>query len=93
MFEPDLLVIELLLYKMHGIEILKYLKKDPNFASIAVIVTSSLQMLQNYNAAIDLGGLYYLPKPYTHQQLFHLIERFFDKNLSPDPLTFLITAH
>jgi phosphoribosyl 1,2-cyclic phosphodiesterase/DNA-binding NarL/FixJ family response regulator len=90
-FKPDLLVVELLLPKMHGIEILKYLKIDPNFASIGVIVTSSLQMLQNYNAAIDLGALYFLPKPYTHQQLFHLIERFFDKNLSPDPFTPLIT--
>lgn len=84
-FKPDLLVVELLLPKMHGIEILKFLKTDPEYANIGVIITSSLRMLQNYNAAIDLGALYYLPKPYTHQQLFHLIERYFDKNLHPDP--------
>lgn len=84
-FKPDLLIVELLLPKMHGIEILKFLKTDPAYASIGVIVTSSLRMLQNYNAAIDLGALYYLPKPYTHQEIFHLISRYFDHNLHPDP--------
>lgn len=84
-FKPDLLIVELLLPKMHGIEILKFLKTDPAYSNIGVIVTSSLKMLQNYNAAIDLGALYYLQKPYTHQALFHLIERYFSHRLHPDP--------
>lgn len=84
-FEPELLIIELLLPKIHAIEILKFLKTDPKHNQIGVIVTSSLRMLQNYNAAIDLGALYYLLKPFNHHELFHLVARFFDHNLHPDP--------
>lgn len=84
-FKPDLLIVELLLPKMHGIEILKILKTDPNYKSIGVIITSSLRMAQNYNAAIELGALYFLPKPFSNQELFNLIHRFFSGTLTPDP--------
>lgn len=84
-FKPDLVCIELLLPKMHGIEILKILKTSPVYASIGVIVTSSLRMLQNYNAAIELGACYFLYKPFSKEEFFSVITRFFNKTLSPDP--------
>jgi phosphoribosyl 1,2-cyclic phosphodiesterase/ActR/RegA family two-component response regulator len=87
-FKPDLVCIELLLPKMHGIEILKILKTDPLNARIGVIMTSSLRMLQNYNAAIELGANYVLNKPFSHEEFFALIDRFFTGTLSPDPFDY-----
>jgi len=45
---------------MHGIEILKFLKTDPAYQNTGVIITSSLPMIQNYNAAVELGVNYFL---------------------------------
>lgn len=84
-FRPDLIFVELLLPQMHGIEILKFLKTDPSYQNIGVILTSSLRMQQNYNAAIEFGASYYLQKPYSYHEFFHLIHRFFDGHLTPDP--------
>lgn len=84
-FKPDLLCMELLLPKMHGIEILKILKTDPSYASIGIIITSSLRMLQNYNAAIELGACYFLNKPFSCEEFFSLVRRFFAGALTPDP--------
>jgi len=87
-FHPDLLCVELLLPKMHGIEILKILKTSPDLASLGVIITSSLRMLQNYNAAIELGARYFLNKPFSHEQFFSLVSRFFAGTLTPDPFNY-----
>jgi phosphoribosyl 1,2-cyclic phosphodiesterase len=84
-FKPHLLFVELLLPKMHGIEVLKILKTDPHYASIGVIITSSLRMIQNYNAAIELGALYFLNKPFSNEEFFTLVRRFFEGNLTPSP--------
>lgn len=84
-FRPHLLFIELLLPKMHGIEILKVLKTDPNYQSIGVIISSSLRMIQNYNAAVELGASYFLTKPFSNEEFFKLVHQFFEGTLSPDP--------
>ena len=84
-FRPHLLFIELLLPKMHGIEILKVLKTDLHYQSIGVIISSSLRMIQNYNAAIELGAIYFLMKPFSNEEFFNLVHKFFDGTLSPAP--------
>ncbi len=84
-FKPHLLCIELLLPKMHGIEILKFLKTDPIYRNTGVIMTSSLTMIQNYNATIELGANYFLTKPFSHGEFFYLVKRYFEGTLSPAP--------
>lgn len=84
-FKPELVFIELLLPKIHGIEILKKLKTDKNHRNIGVVITSSLSMIQNYNAALELGADYFLTKPFDSSQFFLILERYFQGSLTPDP--------
>ncbi|MBI3211358.1 MAG: response regulator [Simkania negevensis] len=84
-FEPDLVVVDLMIPHIHGIEILKTLKSNELTQSIGVIVSSYHVMIQNYKAAIDAGANYFLVKPFEVDFLFQLIKRFFAKDLQPDP--------
>lgn len=80
--QPDLAIVDLMLPKMHGIEILHLLKQSPQ---TGVILTSFQSMIQNYHAALAGGADYFLEKPFDTPFLFSLIERFFKGTLKPDP--------
>ncbi len=84
-FLPDLIIIDLMLPKMHGIEVLKEIRKHPETEHWGVIITSEEAMIQNHHAALSEGASYFLTKPYTSALLFEKIEAFFSGTLHPEP--------
>lgn len=77
---PDLLVIDLFLPKMDGIELLKKV-------NLPTIITSYQPLIQNYRAAVAAGALYFLDKPYDAQGLYKLLDLFFAGELKPAPFS------
>ena len=62
--EPfDLLLLDIEMPEMDGFAVLEQLKADPALRDIPVIVTSSLEGLENVVRCIGLGAEDYLPKP------------------------------
>lgn len=59
---PDLILLDLLLPRMHGFEVLKRLKADPKTASIPVVVLSNLGGEEDKNTGRALGAAEYLVK-------------------------------
>ncbi len=86
-FKPDLVLIDLLMPQIHGIEILKQLKSDASKKSVGVIISSSQAMIQNYHAALHAGADYFLEKPFEIAQLFEAFTRFFEGKLTPPPFS------
>jgi len=86
-FEPHLVIIDLMVPHIHGIEILKSIKTNSRTISTGVIITSHHVMIQNYHAAIEEGADYFLVKPFEISQLFELITRYFKGELKPEPFT------
>jgi ribonuclease BN (tRNA processing enzyme)/DNA-binding NarL/FixJ family response regulator len=86
-FKPDLLVIDFMLPEVHGIEILKTIKTSPLLQPIGVILTGYHIMVQNYHAAAHLHADYFLEKPFSVTNLFHLIHLFFKRSLQIAPLS------
>ncbi len=86
-FQPDLLIIELMLPHIHGIEILRKLKNDPRTKHIGVIISSFHPMLQNYHAALNQQADYFLEKPIEIGHLLTLIKLYFAGQLHPAPFT------
>ncbi len=84
---PDLLIIDLMLPHIHGIEILKKVRQDESMHHIGVIILSYNLMFQNYHAAIESGANFFLIKPFDPEYLFTLVKRFFEENLHPTPFT------
>ena len=85
--EPNLVVIDLIMPHIHGIEILKQIKQIPKFKKIGFIITSYHVMIQNHHAALEKGADYFLPKPFEIEKLFSIIAAFFRGNLSPPPFS------
>ena len=86
-FQPDLILIELLTPKLHGIELVKWIKSDVKNRQLGIIVMSYELMLQNYRASLEAGAHYFLPKPFKPSELFLLIEKYFAADLQIEPFT------
>jgi adenylate cyclase len=62
--EPfDLLLLDIEMPELDGFAVLEQLKADPQLREMAVIVTSSVEGLDNVVRCINLGAEDYLPKP------------------------------
>jgi CheY-like chemotaxis protein len=66
---PDLLVLDLLMPKQGGLEVLKVLRSRPATAALPVLVLTALNDESNTRAGFDLGATDYVTKPFTIPQL------------------------
>jgi DNA-binding response OmpR family regulator len=55
--------------KMNGMEFLKWIKKQPNYNQIPVIMETSMISPENIKEGIDAGAFYYLTKPIDERVL------------------------
>lgn len=60
--KPDLVLLDLILPGMDGFEILSALKKDPEVASIPVIILSNLDQKEDMEKGFKLGAADFLIK-------------------------------
>jgi len=59
---PDLILLDLILPKIEGMEVLKKLKEDEKTKDIPVIVLTHLEELEKVEKAMELGAKAYLVK-------------------------------
>ncbi len=60
--KPDLILLDLILPKMDGFEVLNELKKDSTTKDIPIIVLTNLESAQDIEKALSLGATTYLVK-------------------------------
>lgn len=60
--KPDLILLDLILPKMDGFEVLQKLKQDEEIKEIPVIVLTNLESPQDVEKALTLGATTYLVK-------------------------------
>lgn len=74
---PDLILLDLILPKMDGFEVLKALKSDPAYSHIPVIVLTNLESNSDIERALSLGARSYLVKAnYALPQMVEKIKAF-----------------
>lgn len=86
-FEPDLLMIDLIMPHIHGVEVMKTIRTNAHFREMGIIVSSYHIMIQNYHAVIEEGADYFLTKPFDIPDFFKLVKRFFAGDLKPEPFS------
>jgi DNA-binding response OmpR family regulator len=59
---PDLILLDLIMPKMSGLEVLELVKKDPRLARIPVLILSNLGQDEDMQRAIEMGAADYLIK-------------------------------
>lgn len=63
---PDLILLDIILPKMDGFEVLKGLKANPQTANIPIIILTNLGDVSSVQQALELGANSYLVKADFH---------------------------
>jgi len=73
--KPDLIILDLMLPKMPGQEVLERLRFDSGTKNIPVIILTAKSDSQMIFEMMKLGSFDYLIKPYDHKELLVTIKR------------------
>jgi len=74
--KPDLILLDLILPRIHGFDVLKQLKEDPETKDIPIIVLTNLEGIGDVDKAIRLGAKTYLVKAqYTLEEVLEKIKK------------------
>ncbi len=60
--KPDLILLDLILPRLHGLEVLKKLKETEETRTIPVIILTNLEDIRDVEKSIELGATTYLVK-------------------------------
>jgi len=72
---PNIIIADINMPKMNGFELIKNLKKEPNYANIPIIVLTGTHISKDDESrGITLGATKYLTKPFTIDALVKDIE-------------------
>ena len=73
---PQLVLLDLNMPRLDGFEVLEWVRKQPGFNGLQVVIFSSSDEPRNINGAYDLGANWYLVKPHSMEELNALVGRF-----------------
>jgi DNA-binding response OmpR family regulator len=71
---PDLLILDLMLPDVSGVEFLRQMRSKPNFDAMPVLILSALIDPDRIRAALDAGADRYLTKPYIANNLLTVVQ-------------------
>ena len=79
--KPDLILLDLMLPRKSGFDILKDIKADPKVKDIPVIILSNLAQEKEIEEGLALGAVDYLVKTdYSIQQVMEKIKKAFERS-------------
>jgi DNA-binding response OmpR family regulator len=73
--KPDLILSDVRMPKLTGLEVLEHLKADPELSGIPVIMLSVVTTLPQVRTALENGAIAYLPKPFEMREMARLVNR------------------
>jgi PAS domain S-box-containing protein len=76
---PHLILLDMHLPDMNGLDLLRHLKADPATSSIPIIVVSADATAQQVDAALDAGAVRYLTKPVGVNELLATVDDLLDQ--------------
>ncbi|MFH1643044.1 MAG: response regulator [Patescibacteria group bacterium] len=78
--KPNLILLDLILPKMNGFDVLKALKANPETKSIPVIILTNLEDMRDIEKVLELGATTYLVKAnYSLAEITEKIKQVFEE--------------
>lgn len=73
---PDLLILDVMMPDISGLELLRFIRGDPGLASLPVIVVSAKALPADIKTGLEAGASIYLTKPVGYLDLKQAVDRF-----------------
>lgn len=71
---PSVVLLDLMMPDLSGMEVLRFMQRDPRLAAIPVVIVSAKGMPVDIKAGLDAGASFYLTKPVAFADLKHALE-------------------
>jgi two-component system alkaline phosphatase synthesis response regulator PhoP len=71
----DLLLLDLMMPRKTGLEVLRVLREEDRFKSLPIVILTAGGNAQDLRAAMQLGATEVLTKPFSPKKLYSLVER------------------
>lgn len=77
-FRPDLVIMDIMMPKVHGLDALKRIKADPESRSVGVIVCTAKSYKPDEEQALMDGAFSIIPKPFKPDELLGAVRAYFE---------------
>lgn len=77
-YKPDLILLDIMLPQMSGLEVLQQLKNHPQTIEIPVIAVTAMARAEDRDRLLNLGCDEFISKPYMIDELEAIIKRYLD---------------
>ena len=76
-YEPDLVILDIMMPKVHGIDVLKQARADGTRKDVGFLVCSARSFAVDLKSVRDLGAFDFLTKPFEMRHVMEKVEAFF----------------
>jgi DNA-binding response OmpR family regulator len=73
--KPDVIILDIMMPDISGLEVLRYMRREPDLVSIPVIVVSAKSMPSDIKTGLEAGASLYLTKPVGFLELKQAVEQ------------------
>ena len=71
---PDVVILDVMLPKMNGFEVLKTVRSDADLKSIPIIILTAKGQSQDRRMAEEIGADAFITKPYSNQSIVDTVK-------------------
>ena len=72
---PDLVILDLMIPRLNGFEVLKAAKTDPSLLSIPVMVLTAKGQVHDRRLAEEIGSDGFMTKPFSNREIVEQVRR------------------
>ncbi len=73
--KPDVIILDIMMPDISGLEVLRFMRREPSLSSIPVIVVSAKSMPSDIKTGLEAGASMYLTKPVGFLELKQAVEK------------------
>ena len=84
---PDLILLDLMMPKLSGLELCEKLKLNPHLQEIPIIFITASDEKEDILKAFDLGAVDYITKPFNNKELLARVKTHIELKFTRDKLT------
>ncbi|HEY2979649.1 MAG TPA: response regulator, partial [Anaerolineales bacterium] len=72
--KPDVIILDIMMPDISGLEVLRYMRGEPDLIDIPVIVVSAKSLPSDIKNGLEAGASMYLTKPVSFRELKNAVD-------------------